>query len=209
MAVGGNDRGGHLAAQRRADVAGDGVDTGRLAGLVRVDGRDDQVGQRGEGAADEHIRPDVSEAALGRLKPAFRDGGTVTAGNASGMNDAAAAAVLLSEERARALGVPVRARLLADASGGVDPRYMGIGPVPAVRKVLDRAGARLEDVGVIELNEAFAAPGAGRHLRAGPGSGEGDPNGGAIALGHPIGATGTAITPRPSARWNAADTPTG
>jgi acetyl-CoA C-acetyltransferase len=145
---------------------------------------------------DEHIRPDASVEAMAKLPTVFRrDGaGTVTAGNASGMNDAGAAVVLMSEERAAALGAPVRARVLAYASCGVDPEVMGIGPVPAVRKVLDRAGVALDDVGVIELNEAFAAQALAvmRQLDLDPA--RVNPNGGAIALGHPIGATGAAIT---------------
>jgi acetyl-CoA C-acetyltransferase len=149
-----------------------------------------------EFARDEHIRPDASVEGLAKLPAVFRKdgGGTVTAGNASGMNDAGAAVVLMSEERAAALGAPVRARVLAYASCGVDPEVMGIGPVPAVRKALDRAGVALEDIGVIELNEAFAAQALAvmRDLELDPA--RVNPNGGAIALGHPIAATGAAIT---------------
>ena len=113
----------------------------------------------------------------------------MTAGNASGMNDAGAAVVLLSQQKASELGVPVRARVLAYASCGVDPQVMGIGPVPAVKKVLDRAGVSLSDIGVIELNEAFAAQALAvmKDLDLDPT--RVNPNGGAIALGHPIGAT--------------------
>jgi acetyl-CoA C-acetyltransferase len=143
---------------------------------------------------DEHIRHEVDVAAMARLPTVFKEGGTVTAGNASGMNDAGAAVVLMSEERAQELGAPVRARVLAYASCGVDPAVMGIGPVPAVRKVLDRAGVALDDIGVIELNEAFAAQALAvmKDLELDPA--RVNPNGGAIALGHPIGATGAAIT---------------
>jgi acetyl-CoA C-acetyltransferase len=144
---------------------------------------------------DEHIRHDASAETMAKLKPVFKkNGGTVTAGNASGMNDAGAAVVLMSEERAAELGAPVRARVLAYASCGVDPEVMGIGPVPAVRKVMERAGVSLDDVGVIELNEAFAAQALAvmRDLDLDPA--RVNPNGGAIALGHPIGATGAAIT---------------
>jgi acetyl-CoA C-acetyltransferase len=144
---------------------------------------------------DEHIRHEVDLAAMTKLPAIFkREGGTVTAGNASGMNDAGAALVLMSDEKAAALGAPVRARVLAYASCGVDPEVMGIGPVPAVRKVLDRAGVSLDDVGVIELNEAFAAQALAviKDLDLDPA--RVNPNGGAIALGHPIGATGAAIT---------------
>jgi acetyl-CoA C-acetyltransferase len=144
---------------------------------------------------DEHIRHDVDQAAMAKLPAIFKkDGGTVTAGNASGMNDAGAALVLMSDEQAARLGAPVRARVLAYASCGVDPEIMGIGPVPAVRKVLDRAGVALEDIGVIELNEAFAAQALAvmKDLDLDPA--KVNPNGGAIALGHPIAATGAAIT---------------
>jgi acetyl-CoA C-acetyltransferase len=144
---------------------------------------------------DEHIRPDASMESMGKLPTVFKkDAGTVTAGNASGMNDAGAAVVLLSDEKAKALGVPVRARVLAYASCGVDPQIMGIGPVPAVRKVLERSGRSLDEIGVIELNEAFAAQALAvmKELELDPA--KVNPNGGAIALGHPIGATGAAIT---------------
>jgi acetyl-CoA C-acetyltransferase len=144
---------------------------------------------------DEHIRHDATLEAMGRLPTVFKkEGGTVTAGNASGMNDAGAAVVLMSDARARELGAPVRGRILAYASCGVDPEVMGIGPVPAVRKVLERSGRSLAEVGVIELNEAFAAQALAviRELDLDPE--RVNPNGGAIALGHPIGATGAAIT---------------
>ena len=143
---------------------------------------------------DEHIREDASLEAMAQLKPVFKPGGTVTAGNASGMNDAAAAVVLLSEERAAELGVRPRARILAYASCGVDPSIMGIGPVPAVRKVLDRSGRSLDEIGVIELNEAFAAQSLAVIDELGLDQERVNPNGGAIALGHPIGATGAALT---------------
>ncbi|MDQ6806573.1 MAG: beta-ketothiolase BktB [Actinomycetota bacterium] len=143
---------------------------------------------------DEHIRPDVSAESMAKLKPVFKPDGTVTAGNASGMNDAGAAVVLMSAEKARELGAPVRARVLAYASCGVDPAIMGIGPVPAVRKVLDRSGRSLEEIGVIELNEAFAAQSLAVLDELGLDEAKVNPNGGAIALGHPIGATGAAIT---------------
>ena len=144
---------------------------------------------------DEHIREDASLESMAKLPTVFKkEGGTVTAGNASGMNDAGAAVVLMSEERAAELGAPVRARILSYASCGVDPEIMGIGPVPAVRKVLDRAGVKLEDIGVIELNEAFSAQALAvmKDLDLDPV--RVNPNGGAVALGHPIGATGAAIT---------------
>ena len=145
---------------------------------------------------DEHIRHGIDAAGMGRLPTVFKEGGTVTAGNASGMNDAGAAVVLIDEERARELGAPVRARIMAYASCGVDPKYMGIGPVPAIAKVLDRTGVKLEDIGVVELNEAFAAQAIAVMMELGIDDDDPkvNPNGGAIALGHPIGATGAIIT---------------
>ena len=147
--------------------------------------------------ADEHIREDISLEALAKLKPAFkREDGTVTAGNASGLNDAGAAVVLMSEEKAAELGAPVKAKILGYAVTGVDPNIMGIGPVTAINKVLERTGVALEDIGVIELNEAFAAQSIAvlRELGLADDDARVNPNGGAIALGHPIGASGTAIT---------------
>jgi acetyl-CoA C-acetyltransferase len=146
---------------------------------------------------DEHVRGDISIEALAKLKPAFkREDGTVTAGNASGLNDAGAAVVLVREEKAAELGVTPKARILGYAVTGVDPNIMGIGPVTAINKVLDRTGVKLEDVAVIELNEAFAAQSLAvtRELGLADDDPRVNPNGGAIALGHPIGASGTAIT---------------
>lgn len=157
---------------------------------------------------DEHIREDISLEALAKLKPAFkREDGTVTAGNASGLNDAGAAVVLLSEAKAAELGVAVRAKILGYAVTGVDPNIMGIGPVTAIRKVLDRTGVKLEDVGVIELNEAFAAQSLAvtRELGLADDDPRVNPNGGAIALGHPIGASGTVITAKALAELERAD----
>ena len=144
---------------------------------------------------DEHVRPEATAESMAKLPTVFKkDNGTVTAGNASGMNDAGAAVVLMSEDKAAELGAPVRGRILSWGICGVDPAYMGIGPVPAVRRALDKAGCSLDDIGVIELNEAFAAQALAviRELDLDPE--KVNPNGGAIALGHPIGATGAAIT---------------
>jgi acetyl-CoA C-acetyltransferase len=143
---------------------------------------------------DEHVRPDASMESFGKLKPVFKKDGTVTAGNASGMNDAGAAVVLMTAEKAAELGAPVRARIASYAYCGVDPTTMGIGPVPAVKKALERAGKSLDDVDVIELNEAFAAQALAvmKDLDLDPA--KVNPNGGAIALGHPIAATGSVIT---------------
>ena len=155
---------------------------------------------------DEHIRPEASLESMAKLPTVFKqDGGTVTAGNASGMNDAGAAVVLMDADRAAELGAPVRARILAYASCGVDPSIMGIGPVPAVRKVMERAGRTLDEVGVFELNEAFAAQALAviRDLDLDPQ--KVNPNGGAIALGHPIGATGSLITAKCLAEMESGD----
>jgi acetyl-CoA C-acetyltransferase len=149
---------------------------------------------KAEFAQDEHVRPDASVEGLAKLKPVFKPDGTVTAGNASGMNDAGAAVVLMSEEKAEQLGAPVRARILSYSYCGVDPKVMGIGPVPAVRKALERAGKTLDDVDVIELNEAFAAQSLAVIKDLDLDREKVNPNGGAIALGHPIAATGGVIT---------------
>jgi acetyl-CoA C-acetyltransferase len=191
---------GSISRERQDEFA---VRSHRLASEARSSGRfDDQIvpvavrvkRQEVEFTRDEHIREDASVDSMARLKPVFKPDGTVTAGNASGMNDAGAAVVLMSAARAAELGAPVRARILAYASCGVDPSIMGIGPVPAVRKVLDRSGRRLEDVQVIELNEAFAAQALAVIDDLGLDEEKVNPNGGAIAMGHPIGATGAALT---------------
>ncbi len=140
------------------------------------------------------MRPDASLEGMGKLKPVFKKDGTVTAGNASGMNDAGAAVVLMSADKAEQLGAPVRARILSYAYCGVDPATMGIGPVPAVRKALERARKTLDDVDVIELNEAFAAQALAVMQDLDLDAERVNPNGGAIALGHPIAATGSVIT---------------
>lgn len=142
---------------------------------------------------DEHARSDVSLEALAKLKPAFDRDGTVTAGNASGVNDAAAAVVVMSAERAERLGAPVRGRILSYAVCGVEPRTMGIGPVPAVRKALERAGKKLEQVDIVELNEAFAAQSLAVLQELGLDTTRVNPNGGAIGLGHPVAATGAIL----------------
>jgi len=143
---------------------------------------------------DEHVRADASIEGMAKLRPVFKPDGTVTAGNASGMNDAGAAVVLMSAEAAERLGAPVRGRILSYSYCGVDPKVMGIGPVPAVRKALERAGRSLDDVDVIELNEAFAAQSLAVVKDLDLDREKVNPNGGAIALGHPIAATGAVIT---------------
>ncbi len=143
---------------------------------------------------DEQVRSDTSLEALAKLKPVFREGGTVTAGNASGINDAAAAVVLMERRQAETRGLKPLARLLDYSYAGVEPRYMGVGPVPAVRRVLERTGLAVADLDVIELNEAFAAQALAvmRDLELPPE--RTNPNGSGISLGHPIGATGAILT---------------
>jgi acetyl-CoA acetyltransferase family protein len=142
---------------------------------------------------DDHIKPDTTLAALAKLNPAFGKDGTVTAGNASGIVDGAAALVLTTAERAKADGLDVFARVRASASVGVDPSEMGIGPVPAIRKCLERAGVKLAEVDLIEINEAFAAQYLGCEKELGLNRDKVNVNGGAISLGHPLGATGTRL----------------
>ena len=130
---------------------------------------------------------------LAKLRPAFRDGGSVTAGNSSGLNDGAAALVLMSQAKADALGIKPLARWVASAAAGVDPRTMGLGPVPATRKVLGRAGIALEDIDLVELNEAFAMQAIAVLRELGLSEDITNVNGGAIALGHPLGSTGARL----------------
>jgi acetyl-CoA C-acetyltransferase len=146
-------------------------------------------------AADDGPRRGSTLEALGQLDPAFKPGGKVTAGNACPLNDGAAAVVVMSEERARELGIQPRARIIASSVSGVEPEIMGVGPIDAVRKVLDRAGMTIDDVDVMELNEAFAAQvlPVCRELGVDPFGEKLNPHGGAIALGHPYGMTGARI----------------
>jgi len=142
---------------------------------------------------DERPRRDTSMESLARLKPAFRKDGSVTAGNSSGLNDGAAALLLTSAEKAKALGFRPLARVVASAAAGVPPRTMGIGPVPAVRKALKRANLKIEDIGLIELNEAFAVQSLRVMKELGLREEITNVNGGAIALGHPLGCSGARI----------------
>ncbi len=142
---------------------------------------------------DEHPRFGTTPEKLAALKPAFKKDGTVTAGNASGINDGAAALVLMSEQRAAEIGVDPIAAIRAYASAGVSPEIMGIGPVPATRKALEKAGLRLDDIDILEINEAFAATSLAVGKELGPDPEKVNVNGGAIALGHPIGASGARI----------------
>jgi acetyl-CoA acetyltransferase family protein len=130
---------------------------------------------------------------LGRLKPAFKKDGTVTAGNSSGINDGAAALLLMDAETARARGQQPMARIVASAVAGVDPSYMGLGPIPATRKVLQRAGLRADQIDLVELNEAFAAQALPCIRELGLDPMRVNVNGGAIAIGHPLGSTGARL----------------
>ncbi|MEX1171089.1 MAG: acetyl-CoA C-acyltransferase [Chloroflexota bacterium] len=177
-----------LESQQRAVTA---MEAGRF---------DDQIvpvevpGRKGEVtvvARDEHPRADTTAEALARLKPAFgRDGGSITAGNASGINDGASAVLLVEAERARELGLRPMARVVATAVAGVDPAVMGVGPVPATRKALERAGIDIGDLDLVELNEAFASQSLVCMDELGLDPARVNVNGGAIALGHPLGMSG-------------------
>jgi 3-oxoadipyl-CoA thiolase len=170
-----------LRSQRRWAAAAD-------AGLF-----DDELVPVNGVERDEHPRPDTNAEKLAALKPAFRDGGTVTAGNASGINDGAAALVIASEAKARELGIEPLGRFVASAVAGVDPRVMGIGPVPAVRKLLDRAAVSVDQLDLVELNEAFASQSLAVIRELGLDEEKVNVNGGAIALGHPLGMSGARL----------------
>ena len=181
-------------ALRSQKNAGRAMNEGRFADeLVAVE----IAGKKGATTrveTDEHPRPETTIEQLQKLQPAFRKGGTVTAGNASGLNDGSAALVLVSEAKLKELNVKPLARVVATAVAGVDPHFMGLGPVPATRKALQRAGTTMNDIKLIELNEAFAAQclGCMRDLEMNPDIV--NVNGGAIALGHPLGCSGARIT---------------
>ena len=154
---------------------------------------DDELVPVGDVVADEHPRPDTSPEQLAALRPAFREGGSVTAGNASGVNDGAAALVLASEEKARDLGAEPLGAFVGSAVAGVDPRVMGIGPVPAVRKLLARTGVAVGDIDLVELNEAFASQSVAVCRELGLDEERVNVNGGAIAIGHPLGMSGARL----------------
>ncbi|MHB8652520.1 MAG: thiolase family protein [Terriglobia bacterium] len=179
-----------LSSQQRTQRA---IESGRFEGEVVPVTIKDKKGER-KFTVDEHPRLDSSAASLAKLPPVFSENGSITAGNSSGITDGAAALVLVSENRAKRSGVRPLARIVNYTTAGVDPRVMGIAPVPAVKKLLKKTGGRLEDFDLIELNEAFAAQvlACDRELRFD--RERLNPNGGAIALGHPIGATGARIT---------------
>jgi acetyl-CoA C-acetyltransferase len=143
---------------------------------------------------DEHVRRDAKIEDMQKLKPAFKKDGTVTAGNSSGINDAAAAVVMMEAGAAQKRGLKPMARLVAYAHAGVDPQLMGLGPIPAVKRVFEKAGLKPADMDVVESNEAFAAQAMAVTRDLGLDPAKVNPNGGAVALGHPIGATGAILT---------------
>jgi 3-oxoadipyl-CoA thiolase len=153
----------------------------------------DELVPVGDAVRDEHPRPDTDEQKLAALRPVFRAGGTVTAGNSAGINDGAAALVIASEEKARELGAEPLGSFLGAAVAGVDPRVMGIGPIPAVRKALERAGVEVSDLDLVELNEAFASQSLVVIRELGLDPEKVNVNGGAIALGHPLGMSGARL----------------
>jgi len=177
-----------MESQQRAVAA---IDAGRFDDQIVPIAVPQRKGEPLIVARDEHPRADTTAEALARLKPAFRpDGGTVTAGNSSGINDGASAVLLVEAERARELGLRPLARVVSTAVAGVDPAIMGIGPVPATRKALDRAGIGVGDLDLVELNEAFASQSLVCIDELGLDPARVNVNGGAIALGHPLGMSG-------------------
>jgi acetyl-CoA acyltransferase len=181
-----------LRSQQRAGRA---MQSGRLAREIAPVAIPQRKGDPVLVAEDEHPRPDTTLAALAKLGTPFRDGGSVTAGNASGVNDGAAALVVASEAAAARHGLTPRARIVAMATAGVPPRIMGFGPAPATRKLMERTGVVMADVGVVELNEAFASQALAvmRDLGLADDAEHVNPNGGAIALGHPLGMSGARL----------------
>ncbi|HZR26368.1 MAG TPA: acetyl-CoA C-acetyltransferase [Vicinamibacterales bacterium] len=177
-------------SQRRAAVA---IAEGRFTDEIVAVPVPQKKGDPLMVATDEYPRPGTTVDTLAALRPAFKKDGTVTAGNASGINDGAAALVIATKAKAEKIGAKPLARILGYVSTGVDPKVMGIGPVPAVKKVLDRAGLKLGDVDLFELNEAFAAQSVAVVRELGIDPAKVNVNGGAIALGHPIGASGARV----------------
>jgi 3-oxoadipyl-CoA thiolase len=179
-----------LDSQRRAAAA---IKAGRFKKEIAPVEIPQRKGQPIVIDTDEHPRPDSKAGSLAALRPVFRDDGSVTAGNASGLNDGAAALLLMSRELAGELGFKGMARIVASAVAGVDPSCMGIGPIPATRKVLERTGLSIDDIDLIELNEAFAAQALACVRELGLDWKKTNVNGGAIALGHPLGCTGARL----------------
>src|SRR3954453_22960364 len=165
----------------------------RWAAAAEAGRFDDELVPVGDVVRDEHPRPDTSLEKLATLKPAFRENGTVTAGNASGINDGAAALVIASEEKARELGIEPLGEFVGSAVAGVDPRVMGIGPIPAVRKLLERTGVGVEQLDLVELNEAFASQSLAVVRELGLDEEKVNVNGGRLPLGHPLGMSGARL----------------
>ena len=165
----------------------------RWAAAAEAGRFDDELVPVGDATRDEHPRPETSAEKLAALKPAFRSGGTVTAGNSSGINDGAAAVVIASEEKACEFGIEPLGAFVASAVAGVDPRVMGIGPVPAVQKLIERAGIAVGDLDLVELNEAFASQSLVVIRELGLDPERVNVNGGAIAIGHPLGMSGARL----------------
>ena len=165
----------------------------RWAAAAEAGRFDDELVPVGDVVRDEHPRPDTSLEKLTALKPAFRKGGTVTAGNSSGLNDGAAALVIASEEKAGELGIAPLGTFVGSAAAGVDPRVMGIGPIPAVRKLLARTGIDAGAIDLVELNEAFASQSLAVVRELGLDHEKVNVNGGAIAIGHPLGMSGARL----------------
>jgi len=179
-----------LDSQRRAATA---IEAGRFAEEITPVVVPQRKGPPLVFDTDEHPRPDASEERLAALKPAFKEDGTVTAGNASGLNDGAAALLIVSREKAEELGLSPMARIVGSAVAGVEPECMGIGPIPATQKVLSRTGLAIDEIDLVELNEAFAAQAAACIRELGLDWEKTNVNGGAIALGHPLGCTGARL----------------
>ena len=180
-----------VISQQRAEAA---VDSGRFDDEIVPVTIPQRKGDPIVFARDEHLTRGSSMEKVAKLKPAFKkDGGVVTAANASGINDSGAAVVVMSAEKAEELGIKPLCKIVSYASGGVDPSIMGVGPVPATRKALDKAGLKIEDIDLVEANEAFAAQSLAVRKELGLDPEKTNVNGGAIALGHPIGASGCRI----------------
>jgi len=179
-----------VESHRRAVAA---IDSGKFAGEILPVVIPQKKGEALVVTTDERPRRDATIESLGKLKPAFKADGSVTAGNSSGMNDGAAALLVMSADKAKQLKLQPLARIVASASAGVEPRVMGLGPVPAVKKALARAGLKMNDIGLVELNEAFAVQALAVMRELGLDPALTNVNGGAVALGHPLGCSGSRI----------------
>ena len=179
-----------VESHRRAVAA---IDSGKFAGEILPVVIPQKKGEALVVTTDERPRRDATIESLGKLKPAFKADGSVTAGNSSGMNDGAAALLVMSADKAKQLKLQPLARIVASASAGVEPRVMGMGPVPAVKKALARAGLKMSDIGLVELNEAFAVQALAVMRELGLDPALTNVNGGAVALGHPLGCSGSRI----------------